>query len=77
VANPHEHVATAADRRRWPVRVYRLGAEPDDNLAASTTAEQRLAMMWPLAVEAFVVAGREVPSYARCDAPVAVRRLGR
>ena len=64
------------DRKAWPVRVYRLGEEPPDDLRATTTAEQRLAMMWPLAVEAFSLSGKPMPDYRRVEAPVALRRLG-
>jgi hypothetical protein len=64
------------DRGSWPVRVYRLGAEPPDDLSATSTPEERLAMMWPLAVEAFSLSGRPMPAYRRAEAPVAVRRLG-
>jgi hypothetical protein len=66
----------AVDRGSWPVRVYRLGAEPSDDLSASTTPEERLAMMWPLAVEAFSLSGRPTRAYRRADAPVVLRRLG-
>lgn len=67
----------AARRRSWIVRVYRLGAEPADDLSDSTTAEERLAMMWPLAVEAWSLTDRPIPTYARGDAPVRLlRRAG-
>ena len=62
-------------RRSWPVHVHRLGAEPGDDLSATTTAEERLAMMWPLAVEAFALSGCPLPGYRRTEAPVTVRRL--
>jgi hypothetical protein len=65
----------AADRVRWPVRRYRLGSEPGDDLSSSTTAEERLAMMWPLAVEAWELAGRAIPDYARENTPVSLRKL--
>lgn len=66
----------AAQRRReWPVRVYRLGDEPRDDLRATTTAEGRLAMMWPLALEAWALSGRPLPSYSRAEAPVTLRPL--
>lgn len=65
----------AADRVGWPVRRYRLGSEPGDDLSGTTTAEERLAMMWPLAVEAWEVAGRPIPDYTREDTPVARRGL--
>ncbi len=58
------------DRSSWPVRVLRLGTEPGPNLSRSTTAEQRLDMMWPLALEAWAVSGCFTPPYARKDAPV-------
>ena len=64
----------AERRRAWPVRKFRLGEEPGDNLGNLTTPEERLAMMWPLAVEAWSLAGRALPRYSRGEAPVAVLR---
>jgi hypothetical protein len=70
-------VATAAaDRGSWPVRVHRLGAEPPDDLSATSTPEERLAMMWPLALEAFSLTGHPLPAYRRLETPVSLRRLG-
>ena len=60
-------------RASWPVRRYRLGEEPGDDLSRSTTAEERLAMMPALADEAWSLTGRPFPTYARHEAPV-VRR---
>ena len=65
----------AGARSDWPVRKLRLGDEPGDDLSATTTAKERLAMMWPLAVEAWSLTGRPMPDYERQDAPV--RRLPR
>ncbi len=62
--------ARALARRSWPVRTFRLGAEPGDDLSAFTTPEERLAMMWPLALEAWELTGRPVPAYAREETPV-------
>ncbi|MCX4240675.1 hypothetical protein [Paraliomyxa miuraensis] len=56
-------------RSSWPIRRFELGAEPSDDLSATTTVEQRLAMMWPLAVRAWTLAGREIPRYARSEMP--------
>jgi len=56
-------------RADWPVRKFRLGEEPCDVLAG-TTAEERIEMMWPLALEAWLLSGRVVPDYERKDAPV-------
>jgi hypothetical protein len=46
VVDEHADAAArrAAQRSNWPVRRYRLGEEPSDDLSASTTAEERLAM---------------------------------
>ena len=55
-------------------RVYRLGAEPGDDLSASTTAAERVRMMWPLTLEAWALARRPVPGYRRTETPVRVVR---
>ena len=55
----------ARQRRHWAVSRYRLGEEPPDDLSASTTASERLAMMWGLALEGWSMAGRETPRYDR------------
>ncbi len=66
--------ASGRTRADWPVRLHRLGDEPGDDLSATTTAEERLAMMWPLALEAFSLLG-PLPDYRRQDAPVVLQRL--
>jgi len=66
---------SASDRALWPVRAYRLGTEPGDDLSATTTAEERLAMMWPLALEAWELTGRPLPQYSRDAMPVSRRAL--
>lgn len=73
MSNEIEDAAGRAERRRdWPVRVFPLGREPGDDLSATTTPEQRLAMMWPLALEAWALTGRPMPDYARETMPVRV-----
>ena len=62
--------ARANQRKGWSVRVYRLGEEPPESLLDSTTAEERIAMMWPLAEEAWGLAGRLEAAPARSDLPV-------
>ena len=68
----------ARRRRRiaWPVRRFPLGEEPGDDLSGSTTPGERLAMMWPLAVEAWRVSGRELPEYDRAHIPARLFRRG-
>jgi hypothetical protein len=62
--------ARAEARRSWPVRRYRLGEEPSDDLSDTTTAEERLGMMWPLSLEAWALAGKPLPDYERSRAPI-------
>lgn len=69
----------AAQRRRearasTPIRVFRLGEEPSDDLSDRTTPEERIAMMWPLAVDAWTSAGRRLPEYSRDRMPGRVVR---
>ena len=70
-----------ADERRkarlaWPIRVYRLGEEPPDDVSAETTPEERLASMWPLVLEAWGLSGRPLPSYDRAHIPARLFRPG-
>jgi len=68
--------ARAAGRASWPIRRFRLGEEPSDDLSATTTVTQRLEMMWPLAVEAWSLTGRPLPSYSRDQIPCQLFRPG-
>jgi hypothetical protein len=68
--------ARRAERSRWPLSRYRLGNEPSDDLSASTTAAERIAMMWPLAVTAWKLARRPLPTYDRRTIPGALFRRG-
>lgn len=66
--------ARRAARAHWPVRKFRLAHDPGPDLSATTTAEERLAMMWPLAREAWTLAGRTIPDYPRHRMPIRVIR---
>ena len=46
---------------------YQLGP---GTIRVAHTAEERIEMMWPLALEAWSLSGRLVPDYERKDAPV-------
>ena len=61
--------------RDFSARVFRLGHEPRDNLVETTTAEQRLAMVWDLTLRMWALTGRPIPSYSRESLPVRVLRL--
>jgi len=63
-------------RSQWPISRHTLDTLPSDDLSATTTAAQRIAMMWPLAVEAWRVAGRSIPEYRRSEAPGQLFRPG-
>lgn len=59
----HDHdQAPDFSARSMPVRVYRLGREPGDDLSAVSTPEQRLAMVAELSRRMWELTGRPVPS---------------
>lgn len=53
----------------WPVR-RTTNEQQSDDLSSETTPAQRLAMMWPLALEAWRVAGKPIPDYPRHETPI-------
>jgi hypothetical protein len=61
----------SARRREWPVRIFRLGDEPPDDLS-STTAEERIAMVAELSARMWELTGRPLPSYTRATMPVRI-----
>jgi hypothetical protein len=70
----------AAERRlnarRWPVRSYAITDEPIRDPFDRSTVDERLAAMWPLAKEAWSVAGKAIPDYERSAAPGRLVRQG-
>jgi hypothetical protein len=62
-------------RSGWPVVVRQLDDNTDD-ISDLTTPAERIAMMWPLALEAWRLAGRPIPDYDRTHAPSRVFRPG-
>lgn len=62
-------------REGLPVRVYRLGEEPGDDLSASTTPEQRIEMVAELSRRMWELSGRPAPTYPRSRMPGRVIRL--
>ena len=74
-------VRTPEDERRdlradWPVRRFRLGDEPNEDLSSTTTGEERIAMMWPLALDAFSIGRATTEASPRAHWLVKIRRLG-
>ena len=73
MARFQEEMEERARRRgSWELRVHRLEEQPGDDLSEHTAAPERLAMMWPLALEAWRLSGRQVPDYPRAEIPVRV-----
>ncbi len=56
------------------IRRYKLGEEPSDDISLTTTAEERLAMMWPLALRAWSLTGQPLPDYTRATIPTRIIR---
>jgi hypothetical protein len=63
-----DSIERRSERSSWPVRRHRLGEE-SDNLSAETSVAERIAMMWPLALEAWRLAGLPIPDYERGETP--------
>ena len=59
-----------------PVRIFRLGGEPPDDLRETTTAAQRLDILRELTKRAWTLSGQPFPSYSRRQIPVRVVRPG-
>jgi hypothetical protein len=64
----------ARARSTWPVRKLRLEDDHGEDLSASTTAEERLAMVEILTREAWSLAGLPLPHYSRAKTPMVIRR---
>jgi hypothetical protein len=64
----------ARKRQSWPVVITTLHDQPTDDLSASTTLEERIAMMRPLALTAWRVAGLPLPRYRRSRIPIRILR---
>jgi hypothetical protein len=61
-------------RRDMTVRVLPLGTEPGDDLSATTTVEERLAMVVELSARMSQLTGKPLPSYTRATMPARVIR---
>lgn len=74
--SPAEEAARrAAARALWPGLKTTLGEAPGaEDSSATTTAEQRLGMMWELACGAWALMGAPMPDYTRDQMPGRVLR---
>lgn len=57
-----------------PIRIFRLGEEPRDDLRSSTTAEERFELVRVLTARTHELGGGGPPTYERGDIPVRVVR---
>ncbi len=77
-ADQAKRIARAARRRSqpqaWPIRAYALGSEPALDPLDSSTAEGRLAQVWPLSLAAWAMTGKPMPDYDRTTMPGKVLR---
>lgn len=64
-----EFSARAAARRNWPLRECTLADEGGVDQLARLSPAERVAMMWRLSVDAWVLSGRAIPDYRRDQAP--------
>jgi hypothetical protein len=65
----------AARRAQWPVRVMRLEDASHDDVAAYTTAAERVLMVAQLTAEAWALSGSPTPAYERSRTPIALRPM--
>ena len=72
-----EAARRAAARASWPgLKTTLLDAPGAEDLSATTTAEQRLGMMWELALGAWSLTGNPLPDYSRTNMPGLLLRSG-
>ena len=65
------------ERQDYPVRVLRKGDKEDDPYLKGTTAQERLLMMWPLALQAWAFKGEDHRESRLSRHVVRVLRRGR
>lgn len=65
----------AARRAQWPMRVMGLDDASHDDVAAYTTAAERVLMVAQLTAEAWALSGSPTPAYERSRTPIALRPM--
>lgn len=63
-------MSSRPNRSNLHVRVFPLGEEPSEDLSATTTIDERLAMVASLSEEAWTLTGSQMPHYLRQNIPV-------
>lgn len=67
-----DHSTTRRDPTLWPIRIFRLGEEPGDDLSDTTTPGQRLEMVWTLRDRMWELTGQPIPTYSRSEMPIKI-----
>ena len=77
MTSAEEAARRAAARACWPgLKTTLSEAAGAEDLSASTTPEQRLAMMWELTLGAWALTGLPLPDYTRPTMPGRLVRPG-
>jgi hypothetical protein len=77
MSSESDRAQRARARADWPgIKTSLAEATDAADLSATTTAEERLAMMWPLALAAWTLSGQPLPSYTREQIPGRIIRRG-
>ena len=74
--NQDEREKRASQRAKWPGRKMTLEEAAQQEPAGPVPPAQLFQVMWQLAVDAWTLSGREIPTYSREDAPGKVIRRG-
>lgn len=61
-----------AARANMPIRIYRLGNEPEVDWLGTTTPEERIELVWTLSARMHEIAGCQEPTYSRSTIPIRV-----
>lgn len=56
-------------RKNWPVNAVSATSEDVVTFAKTTSSSERLAMMWQLSRDAWVMTGNKLPEYQRTNMP--------
>lgn len=63
-----------AARGSWPIRIVRLGKEELVDPRDSSTADERIALVWQLTRELWAFRGDSLPTYTRAEMPGTIIR---
>jgi len=64
----------AKARKSWPIARRSQFDDAKVDLSSTTTVEERLAMMWPLALSAWSLTGKPLPDCLRSETPIRIVR---